>query len=332
MGHEFSTSLLRSDQARHHRAASFAIDACLRAIARTQLGLVTFTQATDAGVGKHALARRRAEGALVEIFPGVMRMEPVQATVEQRILAAGLAVPGSVISGTSAAIVYQFPIPAYSIDVVHRPVLSIARTRAVNLNGIQTVRQATAPPSRRWMTTRLATPSATLIGLPRFVSSSTIERCLDHALSHRLTTVRALLDLIEALPSAGFTGRKVLVELLSARLDGLGHRSRLEQRVGRWLRDAGLGGWRSNHLVQVGNGERVEVDFAWPEWKVALEVSPFFTHGSRAKQERDAQRRRLLVEAGWRIIEATDTDLASPAAFHRTISALHLMLGDPRRE
>ena len=94
MGHEFSTSLLRSDQARHHRAASFAIDACLRAIARTQLGLVTYTQATDAGVGKHALARRRAEGALVQIFPGVMRMEPVQATVEQRILAAGLAVPG----------------------------------------------------------------------------------------------------------------------------------------------------------------------------------------------------------------------------------------------
>ena len=70
-----------------------------------------------------------------------MRMEPVQATVEQRTSqpTAGLAVPGSVISGRSAAIVYQFPIPANGIDVVHRPVLSIARTRAVNLDGIQAV-------------------------------------------------------------------------------------------------------------------------------------------------------------------------------------------------
>ncbi len=316
--------------ARSKPAASFAIDAQLRAIARTQLGLVTYAQATNAGIGKHSLARRRAEGALVEIFPGVMRIDPVEATVEQRILAAGLAVPGSIIIGPSAAAVYQFPVPVSDNEEIHRPVLSIPRTRDVNLAGIRTVRQAVRPPSRRWMTCRLATPTATLIVLPRFVSDSTVERCLDHALSHRLTTVRALIDLIEALPPAGLTGRKLLLELLAARLDGLGHRSRLEQRVAKWLREAGLGGWRSNYLVDVGNGERVEVDFAWPELKVALEVSPFFTHGSRAKQERDAQRRRLLVAAGWRIIEATDRDLADQRAFDRTVQALLCLLrADP---
>ena len=46
---------------------------------------------------------------------------------------------------------------------------------------------------------------------------------------------------------------------------------------------------------------------------VALEVSPFFTHGSRAAQERDAERRRLLAAQRWLTVEATDPDLVSAA-------------------
>ncbi len=84
MGHAITTTTQRSRPV-DRRAASFAIDAQLRAIARSQLGLLTREQATNAGVDKHALARRRASGALVEIFPGVMRVDPVEATIEQRI-------------------------------------------------------------------------------------------------------------------------------------------------------------------------------------------------------------------------------------------------------
>lgn len=176
------------------------------------------------------------------------------------------------------------------------------------------------------MTCRLATPTATLLVLPRFVGGEVVEGCLDHALSHRLTTVRALMDQLIALPSNGLPGRKLLLELLTARLDGVGHRSGLEQRVARWLRDAQLGQYQSNYRVAIGNRQTIEVDFAWPDPKVALEVSPFFTHGSRAKQERDAERRRALVTAGWRIVEATEGDVVSRRAFVRTISTLRLVL------
>ena len=51
-------------------------------------------------------------------------------------------------------------------------------------------------------------------------------------------------------------------------------------------------------------------------------MSPFFTHGSREKQERDAERRRLLVANNWRIVEALDRDIATERAFARTISLL----------
>ncbi len=103
---------------------------------------------------------------------------------------------------------------------------------------------------------------------------------------------------------------------------GIGHRSGIEQQTGGWLDDGGLSGWQCNYVVITADGVRVEVDFAWVEVKVVLEVSPFFTHGSRAAQERDVIRRRLLIQAGWTVIEATDADLVSAAAFERVLLLL----------
>ena len=179
------------------------------------------------------------------------------------------------------------------------------------------------------MTARLATPAATLVLLPRFVDDAVVERCLDHSLAHRLVSVGALRLLIEAMPAPSVRGRRLLLELLDQRSGGIGHRSGNEQRVGRWLNEAGLTGWNRNYCVSVGETEEVEVDFGWVGPRLALEVSPFFTHGSRVTQERDAQRRRLLVEYDWRTVEATDADLVSRAAFERTVSALRILLANP---
>ena len=66
----------------------------------------------------------------------------------------------------------------------------------------------------------------------------------------------------------------------------------------------------------------LEVDFAWLHSYVSLEISPFFTHGSEHKQRRDIERRRLLAPTKWTVIEATDADLQSPAAFAPIIQLL----------
>lgn len=88
-----------------------------------------------------------------------------------------------------------------------------------------------------------------------------------------------------------------------------------------WLLNAGLPKPHSNLVV---NG--IEVDFAWPRFKIGLEVSPFFTHGSEVTQQRDAERRRILQTAGWRVIEATDTHLAGEAAFAPIVADLRSLL------
>jgi len=99
----------------------------------------------------------------------------------------------------------------------------------------------------------------------------------------------------------------------------MGHRSGKEQQVARCLTSARLMAWTRNLRVRVRNDQKsIEVDFGWRSVRLALEVSPFFTHGSREKQERDAERRRLLVANDWRVVEALDHDIATERAFART--------------
>ncbi len=191
-----------------------------------------------------------------------------------------------------------------------------------------TIRQRIELPSQPWFTARVATPAASLLLLPHFADPATVERCLDHCLAHRLTSVPRIQELIDQVAPRAVIGRRLLVELLDQRSSGMGHRSRLEQRVAGWLAGAGLSGWERNHRVVVGPDTTVEVDFAWPNERVALEVSPFFTHGSRATQERDAERRRQLMLEGWRIVEATDPDLANARAFTGSIRTLRAVLAD----
>lgn len=305
-----------------HAQATFDIDARIRRIAATQLGLITVDQAATAGVDKHALARRREIGALVPVFRHVMRLEPFTATPAQRTLAAGLAVPGALIAATSAAVVHQFPVPAGRAGTDNE-VLSVTTSRSVEVPGLTVVRQTTRPPSKQWMTTRVTTPASTLLLLPRFVDDATVERCLDHCLAHRLASVDALRSLIANTPARSIHNRALLLSLLGDRANGIGHRSGKEQMVGRWLTRAGLTGWTRNLKVCVDDeGNLVEVDFGWEGIQAALEVSPFFTHGSRAKQERDAHRRRLLVGARWHVVEALDADIATERSFKPIVITL----------
>ena len=304
-----------------HTHSTFDLDARIRRVAARQLGLITVDQATMCDVDKHALARRRDAGALVPVFREVMRVAPFAETLEQRALAAALVVPGSVVAATSAALVHDMPVPARLLRTTNT-VLSVVAIQHVRRPGITVVRQSSAPRSAAWLTSRVTTPAETLLLLPRFADDATVERCIDHALAHRLTSVEHMQRCIAATPARAVHSRQLLLGLLADRSHGVGHRSGKEQHVGRWLRRAGLNGWVQNYLVPVGDDEDVEVDFGWPNVRVALEVSPFFTHGSRAKQARDAERRRLLVLNDWRVVDAVDPDIANERAFARSIATL----------
>ncbi|MFN8020450.1 MAG: type IV toxin-antitoxin system AbiEi family antitoxin domain-containing protein [Acidimicrobiales bacterium] len=301
--------------------STFDIDAALRRLARPQLGLVTTAQTRHEGIDHAAIHRRRTSGALEPIFAGVFRLGASTATSEQRTLAAALAVPGSCVAASSAGAVIGMPVASRP-----EPIVAVGDGRSSRTSGVRVVRQRTPLPSRPWYTARVATPEATLVLLPRFEDGATVERCLDHCLAHRLTTVGRVRDLLETMPPRAVVGRPLLLELLDARSTGIGHRSGLEQRVGRWLDAEGLTGWQRNLGVALAGGGSIEVDFAWPDARVALELSPFFTHGSRDAQARDVERRRLLIAEGWTTVEVGDDDLTDREAFHTCIEVIRAVV------
>ena len=55
------------------------------------------------------------------------------------------------------------------------------------------------------------------------------------------------------------------------------------------------------------------VDFAYPDIKLAIEAEGYRWHSSRARWERDLERRNELTALGWRVIHVTWAEFDAPA-------------------
>jgi very-short-patch-repair endonuclease len=310
---------------------TFAIDSALRGIAADQLGLLSAAQALRTGVDYRALARRRDVGSLMPVFGSVMRLSTWPTSGEQRSLGAALAVPGATIAGIDAAVIHKIPVPK-ALRTTHVDVhLHVEPKRIVRIKGISARRVSSRLPSKSWHGVDLATPASTLVSVGGLAAEDVFERALDHCLINKMVRAQSLVALLEGLSVRAFPNRAVMLDIARKRLpddrNRVLHRSKLEQNVGRWLDAGGVSGWSANFTVHLSTGRTIEIDFAWPDQKIALEVSPFHTHGSQKTQERDAQRRRLLILLGWRIVEALDADLVDANAFEATLLTLSALLG-----
>ncbi len=305
------------------------LDLEARLIRRTegQLGVFTTKQAGDLGLTHDALYQRKRAGVIVPMFPGVYRIAAVEESREQLTLAACLSVPNAVVGGVSAALLQGLPA---GVAYNGRPTLIIPHDmRAPGRSGIEVRRTRHPYRTHPWRTARITQVSSTLITLAGSLSRDQLARCLDHAIAHRLVSMERLLKEAESRPTSRFVGRADLLAEVHARIDQpIIHRSSYEQLVNRWIRESSLPRPRTNFKVPIiGRNTFVEVDFGWPEDCVALEVSPFFTHGSAATQRRDMQRRVWLQEMRWRIVEATDEHLIDRQSFAPVIESLERLLG-----
>jgi very-short-patch-repair endonuclease len=310
---------------------TFAIDSALRGIAVDQLGLLSAAQALRVGVDYRALARRRQSGSLMPVFANVVRLGSWPTSAEQRSLGAALAVPGATIAGIDAAVIHKIPIPKAVRNTQADVHLHVEQKRIVRIKGICARRVSRPLPTQHWHGVKLATPASTLVSLGGLGAQDVFERALDHCLINKMVTAHGVVALLEGLTVRALPGRGLMLDIARKRLPNdrnrVLHRSKLEQDVGGWLNAGGVKGWSANFTVRLGTGRTIEIDFAWPDQKVALEVSPFHTHGSQKTQERDAQRRRLLILLGWRIVEALDADLVDVNAFEATILTLSALIG-----
>lgn len=216
----------------------------------------------------------------------------------QRVMAAVLAGPaGAVASHRAAAILHGIREGA-SVEV------TVPRGSQSRL-GVMVHQTGVAPVERTVVNAIPVTRvERTLVDLAAVMGDDALERAVEAALRHGLTTVERL----RAQLLCGRWGVARLRRVLDRRARGRPAGSELEARLIQLLRAAGLPDPVRQYEVRIG-GERYFLDLTYPERRLCIELDGRDAHEGAAFQ-RDRTRQNALVLAGWAVLRFTWADVA----------------------
>ena len=239
----------------------------------------------------HSIDHLIKRGRLVSVLPGIYTFAEHQHVLQVRALAAMQACPTGVITTQAAAKLSFWPeLPVSELTCAHP-------TRRANQPGITfTKRRVPISLVTERSGIRITAPALTALDLCESVGGDGIDRAL-RARVVRLADLQAALDATPVRP-----GNQLRRELIADSRDEPW--SQPERVFHRILRQAGVAGWATNHLVRIGS-HSFYLDVAFPQHLVAVEIDGRAHHSSSAAFERDRWRQNELVLAGWRVLRFT---------------------------
>ncbi|MGH9034534.1 MAG: type IV toxin-antitoxin system AbiEi family antitoxin domain-containing protein [Acidimicrobiia bacterium] len=279
----------------------------LSEIAARQYGAFTAAQAFTAGVSRSTLHRWVREGRLVVLHPGVYAVAGSPPSWERSMLAATLAGgPESVASHRSAARIWEL----LDDDTVE---ITVPLKRCPRLERVEIHRSTdlVANHVATWKRFPVTKPARVIVDLGAVLPLDQVEDVLDRALTSKLITVPAVEWMLTELSRPGRHGTGVAGRILDERALGRQRaHGQLEPRMARLLRQAGLPPARFQHRVHTPGGRFLaQVDFAYPEFLLAIEVDGWESHGTPRAMGRDFVRQNGLVPYRWRVLRFTWTQV-----------------------
>jgi len=239
-------------------------------------------------------------GDLRRVQPGVARFAGVRQTWEGDVLAAVLSAgPGAAASHRAAAVVWGL-LDEAPVEIV------VPYERKPRLIGGVIVHRTRDPIAiRRRDGIPVTTPMRALLDLGAMAPAWVVELALDRAEAAKLVTVAAVEWELARLARPGRRGagplRKVLNRraLLETPPDGV-----LEPRFARLCKLAALPRPVFQHRVG-----QYEIDFAYPQLMIAIEVDGYGPHSSPKAFQSDRDRQNVLVGLGWTVLRFTWADI-----------------------
>ena len=150
----------------------------------------------------------------------------------------------------------------------------------------------------------ITTPERTLMDESARLEDIALSGLLESAIKVGLVDEQGLRLRVSALKSSGRAGAGRLDRLLF-RGEGPAIESTLEALVWTIMFEGGVRTPVRQHWVNVAGG-RYRLDFAWPDFKVAVECDGYEAHGStRARFGKDRARYAELVASGYRVLPVT---------------------------
>jgi len=275
------------------------LDVAVAKVAARQRSLVHRDQTRALGMTLRQFQGRTNAGLYVRSQPNVVRMADAPVTWEQRVLAACMSAgDGAAASHRSAALLLGLR------GVEQAPVeITVPGSRRPTLYDVVLHRSpATECTPRRGIP--VTSPATTLLVLGAVVDDATLESAVEDAVLRRLTTVRALTDMLGRLGRSGRDGSGALRRVLEERGGGAATESILEDMMVRLLRRAG---WPTpERQFRVSD---VRLDLAYPARKLGIEVHGVAFHSATADVQRNAAKLNRLLALGWRILQFTWADI-----------------------
>ncbi len=273
--------------------------------AETQYGAFTLAQANECGVARSTVYGRARLGRYLNLHPGVFALARAPDSWEQAIMAACLAGgDGAVASHRSAGRIWGL-IDSVDILEITVPVERAPRPKRVLVHRSTDLAVTHTTVRKRIPITN---PLRTMVDLAAVLSPDEVEDALDAGLAYpSLFSVAAVEAMRERLARSGRCGAGVLRMVLEGReLGDAVSDSKLEKRMAKLLRKAGLPQAVFHFVICTPGGVFLaEVDFAYPEIKLAIEVDGFGVHGSPRAMAKDFVRQNGLVPYGWRVLRFT---------------------------
>jgi hypothetical protein len=260
------------------------------------------------------LTRRQLAGrSWRRLFPDVYVHTDVPVTHELRAHAATLLLPGGVVTGRSAAVLWGVPLVTASADVeVTLPPMTHPR----RIPGVR-VRRALLRPHDvlRRLDVPVTSAEATAVRLAALLRGDDAVVAVDQMIATGFVSLAT----IRRLASTGRGPGSARARAVCGLADGLAE-SPQETRLRLLIGGSGLPAPVAQLRVVDDRGFVARVDFGWPEHKVALEYDGLW-HREAGQFVNDRRRLNRLQAAGWRVVFVTAADLHRPVELIARIAA-----------
>jgi very-short-patch-repair endonuclease len=276
-------------------------------LASKQFGVVRAQDLVACQVSRGLLGGRIETGEWSRLHRGVFKLGTTQPNLDELEMAAVLAAGRrAVLSHTSAARRLGLDVPPEALVQITIP----ASRQITKLPGVQVwhSRDMFETDVTKRGPFRLTHLARTMVDLASVLDDAWLRATLDSALRQRKTN---LAWIFRALRDHG-NGRRG-----ASRLRALIGEYRREDEVpdsvleSLWLELGRAAGRKPKLHWNVLEGERLiaEVDFAWPEVRLCVEVDGWMQHGTRSASVRDRARDRALLGLGWMVLRYTWQDV-----------------------
>lgn len=281
------------------RSSGVGNDEAIAELAERQHGVVARAQLVALGLGRGAIDERLKKKRLHRVHRGVYAVGYRGRTRTGWWMAAVLACgPGAVLSHRCAAALW-------GILEGWPTIVDVSVPRPLGPRDGIRVRRASIAADERTVHAGIpvTTVARTLLDLAAVLDLHQLNRALERAEALRLADGTPLVALVER-----HRGRRGTANLRAAMKEGIRPvvtKSELERRFLTFIDEAGLPRPRTNVWLQVGD-DWVEVDCAWAEQRLIVELDSRAYHRSVQAFERDRRRDRALLVGGWRVSRVTE--------------------------